>query len=176
MELFEAIRERYSYRGRYEETPVPREHLKAILDAGLRAPSGCNRQTTHAVGVDDPALLKELGDLLGKTNFASAPAAIVVLTHQVPGIGGKLYHVQDYAAAIENMLLSITALGYASCWVEGYVRYSNDIASRMAKALHAPEEYSVVAFLPVGVPAEESAPIQKIPLAERFGINRFVGE
>jgi nitroreductase len=176
MDLFDAIRKRFSYRGTYEAAPVPRTDLKKIVEAGLMAPSGCNMQTTHAVAVDDPALLKKMGDLLKKPNFTSAPAAILVLTHEVPGNGGKLYHVQDYAAAIENMLLAIAALGYASCWVEGYVRYYDDIALRMARLIGAPAEYAVVAYLPVGVAAESGSRVEKIPFSKRCGFNKFVGE
>lgn len=176
MDLFEAIRRRHSYRGKYGQTGVPREHLRAIMDAGLRAPSGCNKQTTHVVGVDDPALIAELNAMVGKSGFSAAPAAVVVLTHVVPGTGGKLYHVQDYSAAIENMLLAIAALGYASCWIEGHVRYHEDIAARMAEALGAPEEYSVVAYLPVGVPAEPVREVEKLPFERRSGFNKFAGE
>lgn len=176
MNLFDAIKERFSYRGAYEKTPVSRDHLRQIMDAGLMAPSGCNMQTTHVVAVDDPELLSQLGGMLNKPHFASAPAAIVVLTREAPGSGGRLYHVQDYSAAIENMLLAITALGYASCWVEGYVRYYDDIAARMAGRIGAPAEYQVVAFLPVGVPAEPGERAEKRPLSARCGFNQFVGE
>jgi len=176
MDLFDAIRDRFSYRGTYEKTPVPRADLKKIVEAGLMAPSGCNMQTTHLVAADDPALLSRMAGLLKKPNFASAPAAIVVLTHEVPGIGGRFYHVQDYAAAIENMLLAVTALGYASCWVEGYVRYYDDIAAEMAKLVGAAEEYAVVAYLPVGVPAERGRRVEKKPFSERCGFNKFMGE
>ena len=51
MELFEALQKRYSYRGRYLQTPVPRDHLLRILEAGLEAPSGCNKQTTSLIAV-----------------------------------------------------------------------------------------------------------------------------
>ena len=36
------------------------------------------------------------------------------------------YWKEDAAAAIENMLLSVVALGYASLWVEGYVLNQED--------------------------------------------------
>ncbi len=176
MDLFDAIRGRFSYRGLFAKTPVPREDLKKIVDAGLMAPSGCNMQTTHVVAIDDPALVADMGALLNKPNFASAPAAILVLSHEVPGNGGKLYHVQDYAAAIENMLLAITAIGYASCWVEGYVRYYDDIALKMAKLIGAPSAYSVVAYLPVGVAAQPGNRVEKQPFSKRCGFNKFVEE
>lgn len=34
---------------------------------------------------------------------------------------GKCFAVQDYSAAIENMLLAIVELGYQSCWYEGHI-------------------------------------------------------
>ena len=45
MDTMQTILERKSYRGKYVADPVPREHLQAILEAGLAAPSGCNKQT-----------------------------------------------------------------------------------------------------------------------------------
>ena len=47
MELMEAIRARKSYRNQFEDTPVPRNDLREILEAGVAAPSGCNMQTTQ---------------------------------------------------------------------------------------------------------------------------------
>lgn len=175
MELFEAIINRFSYRGIYKETPVPRKHLVKIMEAGLAAPSGCNVQTTHIVALDDPEIVKRAGGLLKKPNFASAPAAIVVLTRAEPAYRGQLYNVQDYAAAIENMLLAITALGYASCWVEGYVTYFKEVSSGIAELLNVPDWYSIVAYLPVGVPAEEGRRVEKKPFEERTGFNSFSG-
>ena len=58
MELMEAIRARKSYRNQFEDTPVPRNDLREILEAGVAAPSGCNMQTTQFIGVDDPVLVK----------------------------------------------------------------------------------------------------------------------
>ena len=39
----ELILARHSYRGKYRPDPVPREDLTAIMEAGLAAPSGCNK-------------------------------------------------------------------------------------------------------------------------------------
>ncbi len=161
---------RRSYRGAYTDAPVPREDLRRILEAGLAAPSGCNLQTTSLVGVDDPAILKELHAVLNKPNMAGAPAAICVLTQPEISRAGVSFHVQDYAAAIENMLLAIHALGYASCWMEGYVR--GNIGEQMLKILRIPEGYQFAAFLPIGVPAEEvKAPAFK-PFEKRAWFNR----
>ena len=57
MNTLETMAARHSYRGAYLSTPVPREDLVKILEAGCAAPSGCNCQTTSFIAVDDPALM-----------------------------------------------------------------------------------------------------------------------
>ena len=57
MDVTEAILGRRSYRGKYKNIPVPRGDLIKIMEAGLAAPSGCNRQTTSLIAVDDPEVL-----------------------------------------------------------------------------------------------------------------------
>lgn len=58
--------------------------------------------------------------------------------------------LQSVAAAIENMLLAIHALGYGSCWMTGPL-----VAQEaFEKLLGFGKEKSIVALLPVGVPDE----------------------
>ena len=58
--LQEVILRRRSYREKYKPDRVPREDLTAIMEAGLAAPSGCNKQTTSLIAVDDEELLARL--------------------------------------------------------------------------------------------------------------------
>ena len=166
MDILECFQKRYSYRSSYKNTPVPREDMEKIMKAGLAAPSGCNKQTTSLVGVDDNQLLESIMGILRKNGFEGkiAPAGICVLTRRIPGYADVYFNIQDYAAAIENMLLAITALGYASCWVEGQVTESTETQKQIAKLLNIGEEYTVVAFLPVGIPEKEG----KRPTYKKF--------
>ena len=173
MDAIKAITERYSYRGMYESTPVPREALKQIMEAGLAAPSGCNTQTTSLIGLDDIEIIKAVASHFEKPKFASAPAAICVLTQHIPGYDEVYFNVQDYAAAIENMLLTITALGYASCWIEGEITWNKEFSRKVAETLSVPERYELVAYLPVGIPAEKSSRVKKKPFEERAWFNGF---
>ena len=59
MSTLTTILTRTSYRGKYDPTPIPREHLRQLLEAGYAAPSGCNKQTTSFIAVDDPDLAPE---------------------------------------------------------------------------------------------------------------------
>jgi len=173
MDTLKAITERYSYRGTYENTPIPREILKQIMEAGLAAPSGCNTQTTNLIGLDDIELIKSVTSHFKKPKFASAPAAICVLTQHIPGYDDVYFNVQDYAAAIENMLVAITALGYVSCWIEGEITWSKEFSRKLADTLGVPNEYELVAYLPVGIPAEKGSRVKKKPFEQRAWFNGF---
>lgn len=173
MNTLDAIRARRSYRGRYLPTPVPREHLSAIMEAGLRAPSGCNKQTTSLIAVDDPEVLGQLHAVIDPPAAETAPAMICVLTRPIIAYRDRTFFVQDYAAAIENMLLAIADLGYESCWYEGHVTDVDRIGDKMARILGVPEEYQLVCFLPVGLAAEDVKPPKKLPLESRCCFNRF---
>lgn len=98
---------------------------------------------------------------------------ICVLTRRIPAYAGRCYAVQDYAAAIENMLLAIVDLGYQSCWVEGYVTNEDSVGYQMAQILNVPEEYELVAFLPVGIAVDPFKSITKLPFEERAWFNGF---
>jgi len=176
MNTLDAIFSRHSYRGKYRQSPVPREHLQIIMEAGLCAPSGCNKQTTSLIAVDDPAVLQALKAVIDPPVGETAPAAICVLTRRIAAYRDKCFAVQDYAAAIQNMLLAITALGYASCWYEGHITDDDRIGDQMAKVLGVPDGYELVCFLPVGVPATAPAAPAKRPFEERAWFNRFPDE
>ncbi len=173
MNTLETIVARRSYRGKFLPTPVPREHLKAILEAGYHAPSGCNKQTTSFIAVDDPELLKKLHAVIDPPVGETAPAMICVLTRKIIAYRDRTYYIQDYAAAIQNMLLAITDLGYASCWIEGHITDTDRIGDKMAAILGVPEDYELICFLPVGMAAEQVKAVKKQPLSERAWFNGF---
>jgi nitroreductase len=172
MDTLEAIKKRYSYRGPYKNVAVPREDLTKILEAGLAAPSGCNKQTTSLIALDDVKLLDSILSIIKGNGFkgGNATAGICVLTQRVPSYGNTCFNVQDYSAAIENILIAVTALGYASCWIEGQVTGSS---GQIAKMLNVPAEYDVVAVLPIGIPEKETKrPLYKA-FTERAWFNAF---
>lgn len=173
MTTFEAISARYSYRGKYLPTPVPREHLKMIMEAGCAAPSGCNKQTTSFIAVDDPAVLARLKAVIDPPMAASAPAFLCVLTRKTIAYRDRTFYIQDYGAAIENALLAIADLGYASCWVEGHITDADRIGDKMAAILGVPEDYELIAYLPVGIPEAPGQRAKKKPLDQRIWFNGF---
>jgi nitroreductase len=173
MNTLEAIAARKSYRGPYLSTPVPREDLVKILEAGCAAPSGCNKQTTSFIAVDDPEILKKFSEIIGSTTSRTCPAMVCILTRTIIAYDDRTFYIQDYAAAIQNMLLAIVALGYQSCWYEGHITDVDRIGDKMARILGVPEEYELVCLLPVGVAADPVSGPKKKAFAERAWFNGF---
>ena len=173
MNMLDLISARRSYRGKYLPTPVPREHLTAIMQAGLDAPSGCNKQTTSLIAVDDPEVLAKLRAVIDPPVAETAPAYICVLTRRIVAYRDRCFAVQDYSAAIQNMLLAIVALGYESCWYEGHITDTDRIGDKMARILGVPEEYELVCLLPVGVAADPVKGPKKKEFSERAWFNGF---
>ena len=173
MNVLEAIETRHSYRGKFRSTPVPREHLVKIMEAGYHGPSGCNKQTTSFLAVDDPQVMKAVHAVIDPPVGETAPAMVCVLTRKIIAYRDRTFYIQDYSAAIQNMLLAITALGYASCWYEGHITDTDRIGDQMARILGVPEEYELVAFLPVGIPEKEPTAPKKQPFSERAWLNGF---
>ena len=129
MNTLETIAARHSYRGTYLSTPVPREHLKTILEAGCAAPSGCNKQTTSFIAVDDPKLMANLFSVIKRGLGKTAPAMICILTQKIIAYSDRTFYIQDYSAAIENMLLAATAEGLGSCYIGNLLNRLDGILS-----------------------------------------------
>ena len=154
MDVFEAIHTRASVRT-LQPCSVTEQELEKILDAGRRAPSGYNRQPWEFILIRDTEILGRLGRI--QRCIAEGSAAIAVVMDE----RASNYWKEDAAAAIENMLLSAVALGFASLWVEGYVLDQEDYGKSV---LGVPENLRLLAILPIGNPASPVHQARKKPL------------
>ncbi len=140
------------------------------MQAGLAAPSGCNKQTVSLLAVDEPAVLDRPRLMIDPPAGETAPAIICVLSQKIIAYRDRCFAVQDHAAAIENMLLVIAE---QSCWYGGHITNEDRIGRQMAKILGVPGEYELVCFLPVGVSESIPSPPKKKAFEERAWFNRF---
>ena len=176
MDLFEAIHNRHSYRGTYSPEPIPRSDLEKIIRAGMAAPSGCNKQTPQFIAVDDSQVLDRLRAIITPKVAETAPAMICVLARRINAYRDRCFAVQDYSAAIENMLLAIVALGYQSCWYEGHITDEDRLGDKMARVLGVPEDCELVCILPVGVAEQPVKPPRKLDFDQRAWFNAYPQE
>ena len=173
MELFEAIGKRYSYRGGFSDGEVSKDDLREIVSAGLAAPSGCNAQPTTFVIVDDEAILEKIrGMHPGNKAMQQCRAMIACVVNVTPAAvyEDMSFEVEDCAAAVENMLLAITSLDYASVWIDGWLR-REERAEKIGELLGVPEGKIIRVVLPVGVASEEYPRPKKKSFDERAWFN-----
>jgi nitroreductase len=141
------------------------------VQCGIQAPSGVNAQTTSFVIVDDQALLAEIGRICDRQVVRDAAAIVVCIVSHEPAYKGMSFAVEDCAAAVENMLLAITALGYATVWIDGALRAERK-AERIGELLGVPADLQVRVILPIGVPVEAGTQKEKRPFEQRAWYNR----
>ncbi len=153
MDTLEAIKKRRSVRD-YTDDPIPREDLKKIVNAGRLAPSGSNRQRWDFIVVTDKETLQKLS----KAAAWSAKAGAMIAVTLNPS---TKYWVEDGSAAIENMLLAATALGYGSCWLQGNAKPYED---EFKALLNIPPNLNLLSLIPIGVPQQWPEEPDKKPL------------
>ncbi len=170
METLNAIFDRSSYRGPFTDYKVPREDLRKIMEAGLAAPSGCNRQSVSLVAIDETEQADALKGIVKNSSCATANAFILVFTTPIASVNGDCYNLEDLGAAVENMLLTIKELGYETCWYQGGVKKFD---KELTDLVEMPEICEFKVLLPIGIAAQTPTKnTSKKPFEERAWFNR----
>ncbi len=161
MNALEAIRKRRSVR-KYTEEPIPRKDLEKIVDAGRLAATGNNRQPWDFIVVTDREMIERLKVAAEWMEKAAAIIAVVMDP-------SSRWWVEDGSAAVENMLIASTALGYGSCWLEGYTLPREE---EFKELLGVPKEKRLLTLIPIGVPVEwptrKKKPLEEVLHWERY--------
>jgi len=161
MDALEAIRKRRSVR-HYTGEPIPRHDLEAIVDAGRLAASGYNAQPWDFIVVTERETIDQLKVVAQWMERAGAIVAVVLDP-------SARFWLEDGSAAVENMLIASTALGYGSCWLEGNTL---PLEEDFKALLGVPQEKRLLTLIPIGVPAEWPTK-EKKPLAEVLHWERY---
>ena len=155
--IIQAIMTRTSVRA-FLDKPVSDETVEVLLKAAMAAPSAKNSQPWSFVVIRDRALLEKLGDSLPNAKMtATAPVAVVicgVLEKALPG-EAREYWIQDAAAATENFLLAVHALGLGAVWTG--VHPISERIRILKDALHLPDGIEPFCLIPFGYPAVPAA-------------------
>ena len=143
MDALEAIKKRRSVRS-FTGDPVPREHLEIIVDAARLAPSGNNQQPWEFIIITSQQTIQNLK--VAAPWIDKAGAVIAVLLNPA-----SRWWLEDGAAAVENMLIAATSLGYGSCWLEGYTLQHE---YEFKALLNIPENLRLLTLVPIGIPVK----------------------
>ena len=161
MDALEAIRKRRTVRN-FTGAAIPRADLETIVDAGRLAASGYNRQPWDFIVVTDRGMIEQLKIAAQWMEKAGAIIAVVLDP-------ATKYWLEDGSAAVQNMLVAATALGYGSCWLEGYTL---PLESQFKALLGVPDDTRLLTLVPIGVPVEwptkDKKPLEQVLHWERF--------
>lgn len=186
MNTLEAIAARRSIR-KFKPDPVPEEALRAILTAGIQAPSGKNRQPWKFVVVQGEqraemmrrmregiAGFRTRGEETGSAEWTArvmdqAPVTVFVfnphgihpwLEHTIEDNFDDLVNVQSVGAAIQNMCLAALDLGLGSLWICDVFYAEEQLLPWLG------EDCQLVAAVSFGTPDESPAARGRKPFEE----------
>ena len=164
--VIENIMARRSIR-RYKAEPVDRETMAKILECGINAPSGMNRQSWEVRVVDNPELLNEMKEAMaaghpdmdpGMTKGCFRDAPTMIFIARDPSYDFSAY---DCGLLAQNIMLSACSLGVGSVCLGSPVRFltDNDLCKPLVDKLGFSEGYEL--SLCVGFGYADEAPDAK---------------
>ena len=155
----------------YTDQNVTEAQVETILKAAMAAPTGMNMQPWRFVVVRDQAVKDVLAGPRGGM-IAQAPVVIVVCGETTfmrrpfgapedaePVATENGNWTADCAAATENLLLAVEALGLGACWTACYPYPDRMEPTR--EVLGLPENVSPYCIVPMGYPAGDDQPKDK---------------
>ena len=155
--VIEAIMTRSSVRA-FLDKPVSDETVDLLLKAAMAAPSAKNQQPWAFIVIKNRDLLEKLGASLPNAKMtATAPVAVVIcgaLDKALPGEAHD-YWIQDAAAATENFLLAVHALGLGAVWTG--VHPISERIKILKETLKLPDGVEPFCLIPFGWPAVPAA-------------------
>jgi nitroreductase len=185
MELLEAILKRRSVR-KFNDYAITDEELRLMLEAARIAPSWSNTQPWEFIVVRDRDLINKIADTYAEGNPATKctrAANVLIAACAKKGVsgcyGGKEstilpnWYMFDLGLAVQNLMLRAHELGLGTV-VVGLLDHA-----RCQKELGLPDDYQVVAILPVGKPAvtgKDGPPRKELKdfvHKDRFGVKLF---
>ncbi len=129
---------------KFIDKQITDDELQAVLEAGLYAPSGMNRQESIFIAVQDKEIIAELSKIntaiwgKGEDAFFAAPTVIVVLSN--PNIA-MAYQI-NAMACVQNMLIAAESLGLgAACISRAKEEFESEYGKNLLKRLGIDKGY-----------------------------------
>jgi nitroreductase len=173
--VIENIMARRSIR-KYKPTPVGRDTMNVILECGINAPNGQNRQSWEVRVVDNPALMDEIKEAMAQGHPDMEPKAVkgcfrnapvMVFIARDPSYDFSAY---DCGLLAENMMLSAWSLGVGSICLGSPVRFltDNDACRPVLEKLGFSAGYELCLCVGFGYADEAPAAKQRNPEKVKF--------
>ncbi|MBR6606350.1 MAG: nitroreductase [Prevotella sp.] len=161
-EVIENIMARRSIR-KYQDKPVSRDTLNKIMECGINAPNGQNKQSWEVRIVDNPTVMEEIKDAMAKGHpdmdaemikgcFRGAPVMVFIARNL-----SYDFSAYDCGLMSQNIMLSAWSMGVGSICLGSPVRFltDNDVCKPVLEKLGFSEGYELCLCIGLGY-ADES--------------------
>lgn len=160
-DILNLIKVRRSIREYTDKIPSD-DIIKSVIEAGRWAPSGLNNQPWRFVIIKDKNTIDKISTFTKYSKIIrSAPTLIAVFMDKDESYN-RDKDLQAIGACIENMLLTIHALGLGSCWLGEILNRKDEVA----ECLSLPKSYELMAVITLGYPKSKRQTSNRIPLSE----------
>ena len=173
MNVFDSIMG-YKPARKLDTKPVSDKLIGVLLYMASRSQSAGNSQEWHFVVVDDPKQKELLSHAALKLAIVKeAPVVIVVcadlarISNRYGTRGEIVYAVQDTAVAVNNILISATALGLSADWIRTFDE------EEVKASLELPDSLRPLSIIPVGYPLEKSRDLPSEDFERLVSVNRY---
>ena len=134
----------------YSGEPVSEADVKALLEAGMAAPSASNRMPWHFVAVTEPATLVQLAAIHPYGKMLSTAGLCI-------GVCGDRdispdFWVQDCSAATESILVAAAMLGLGAVWLGVHPRAERE--RELKQFFGIPDHVGLLCLIAVGHPVQ----------------------
>jgi nitroreductase len=164
--LIRGIRSRRSVR-QFKKDPVADEILDQILESALWAPSGKNNQPWKFAVIRDSSTKESLAALIHYSSVINhAPVCIAVFLDHTR-VYDRTKDALAVGASIQNMLLTIHALGLGGVWL-GEILKNKD---KVKELLGADQDLELMAVVALGYPSRKTS---QSSLRDRLGEKVFL--
>ncbi|QSH41679.1 nitroreductase family protein [Lentisphaerota bacterium ZTH] len=143
---------------KFTDEPVSATQLNSLLEAAMAAPSAVAKDPWRFIIVRDRKNLIAISEFLSNGSFlSSAGCGIVVCGDINEAHSNSLsYMIQDCSAAIENILLAVTALNLGACWLGVHPR--EDRMENISGFCKLPSHIIPIGVIAIGHPAKQPEP------------------
>ena len=162
-QTIENIMSRRSIR-QYKPQAVGRDTMQTIVECGINAPNGMNKQSWAIRVVDNPEFINGITEVFKKKNQAQAAndPNFKNMFRNAPTVGfianDPSYEMSQIDCGLlgENMILAAQSMGIGSCCLGSPIRFmlTEPEAAEYVKRLELPEGYNLLYCIAFGHPDE----------------------
>ncbi|MBO4377580.1 MAG: nitroreductase family protein [Clostridia bacterium] len=137
---------------KYQDRPVEKEKIEAILRAAMQAPSACNQQPWEFYVITGRETLLALSQVHKYSRMVKDAPAAIVSAYRTNSYAPPFAQI-DMAIAMENLWLETDAQGLGGVWL-GIAPIEENMC-KVEQILDMPDTLRAFAIFCFGYPAEE---------------------